>query len=306
MISLPHNGNIAKILSVIMAFALWLYVMNEQNPPITLPYTVNLQVQGLPDNILLLSAPEAVRVKVRGTRSVVTEVSGKDIKAFVDMRGAQKGEYSKKPQIVLPNDMQLVEVMPEVVLVRTDDAVKRSMPVDVRYSGQLPVELHVASMTVVPRSARISGAESIVSRVARVDTLFNLDHKTAGAIKADTPLLAVDHENKPVEKVIIDPSYVSLAIDIVEKENAVPLPVKIFTSGSLSAGYNVGSITSNPTQIMLSGAYSLVGAVKEISTEEISLDGLKRDTVRKVRLRVPQGLIAEPDVVDVLIKVGKN
>ncbi len=306
MIGLPHNGTIAKIISLIMAFALWLYVMNEQNPAINLTYSVVLEAQNLPGNLVLTEAPSNVRVKIRGPRAVISNIAAKDIKAFIDMQGAGRGEYSRKVHISVPNEAQLAEVSPETVTVRTDNLLKRTLPVDIKNIGQLPQELQIVSIAPSPNSARVSGAEGIVNKVVRLEALFSLDQKAKGEVKADVPLAALDQNGVRVEGVLIEPNNVTVTAHFIEKIVSNNVPVKVTFTGSLPAGYKLSGMLSNPPQAALKGSQELMAAIKEVSTEEVSLDGVVKDTVRKVRLQVPPGIAASPDVVEVLLKVVKE
>ena len=71
---LPMRNWVAKILALILAFILWIYVMNEQNPPVEATFSVPLEVQNLADPLILQDAPDYIRIKVKGPRSIVAGI----------------------------------------------------------------------------------------------------------------------------------------------------------------------------------------------------------------------------------------
>lgn len=93
MLSSKHptrNSWLARIMCVIVASILWVYVMNEQNPITTRSFTVPLQTVHLQDDMLVKDLPETVNVRVSGTRSQIAALRTADVKAFIDLRGPAK------------------------------------------------------------------------------------------------------------------------------------------------------------------------------------------------------------------------
>ena len=85
-----------KILSIIAAVVMWLYVMNEQNPQITtMIRDVPVKLLNLDDSkFALIQDPSEfkVNVKVKGRRSLVADLKPNDINAEVNMRGRMEGD----------------------------------------------------------------------------------------------------------------------------------------------------------------------------------------------------------------------
>ena len=68
---LPKKNLTAKIIALIMAIILWVYVMNEQNPPVETSMDTPLEVRNLSTSVIAVDIPETVRVKVRGPRTLI-------------------------------------------------------------------------------------------------------------------------------------------------------------------------------------------------------------------------------------------
>ena len=303
---IPQNNNVIKVISVIVACFLWLYVMNEQNPSINYTYTVPLEKRNLSNNFVALDAPSTVRVKIKGPRNSFADISVRDIKAYVDLSDAEKGTLAKSVLASVPGNVQIVEVLPETVSVSIDSFASKSVPVTIRMSGTMPEFMEVSKTKLDQTHVLVYGPASYVSNVAKIDGIFNVDVSMRGEVATDLQLVAVDKAAHQVDRVTIEPSVVRLDASFTEKTIKKVVPVKLNTVGVLSSGVSLVSITVTPQTVEVSGKASLINTINEITLTEINIEGLQRDSIRKVPLRLPEGVMASPALVDVNIKVSTN
>ena len=70
---------IPRIVTLIVACGLWLYVMSEQNQVIERDFVVKLQQRNVAENMVVLNAPDNIKVKVSGQRSLLGGVTEKEV-----------------------------------------------------------------------------------------------------------------------------------------------------------------------------------------------------------------------------------
>ena len=58
-----RENMLARVIAFLIACALWMYVMNEQNPLVERNYVVNLELRNVPEGMIVLNTPDKVRVK---------------------------------------------------------------------------------------------------------------------------------------------------------------------------------------------------------------------------------------------------
>ena len=75
----------ARIICLLVACGLWVYVMTDQNPIMERNVEVRLQQMNLPNNMMVFNAPNKVMVKVRGTRTKVSDNLENKIGAAINM-----------------------------------------------------------------------------------------------------------------------------------------------------------------------------------------------------------------------------
>ena len=109
-----HEWWLPKIFCLIAACALWVYVMNEQNPMVENTYTVPVEVRNLDRSLVATNVPHKVKAKIRMPRSDMVYMRSDNIKAYVDLSGLTDGDFpNTKIHISVPGDESVISVTPE-------------------------------------------------------------------------------------------------------------------------------------------------------------------------------------------------
>lgn len=302
---IPGKNMTAKVLSVILASILWIYVMNEQNPPVESTLTVPLEARNMAEGLMLVDAPESVRVKVRGPRSIVAGALPKDLKAYVDVRGLREGRHNTKVYAQTPTSLELIEVTPDKLTVRIDTALQRQLPIEIRLAGNSAVGAVIAKATSSAVNVSLEGPKSLVETVDKVVAVIDLTGKNAD-FTASVPLLALNREGKEVEGVAISPDKVNVSINLVRGANKKIVDIKPTVFGDLPPGVSLKRITTDPEKIEVSGDPETLLKLDFVYTEPINLSDISKDTVKEVKLQLRDGLIAVHGTVTVRIAVDTS
>ena len=161
MIRGPGKNIIAQIIALVLAIVLWIYVTNEQNPAVEESLTVPMEVRNVASPLVGVDIPDSVKVKVRGSRSVIAGLRGEDIKAYIDLKGMTEGRSAAKVYVQIPVNLELVEVIPDKVHIRLENIVSRTLPVEIRLNGIAPPGIAVAKITASLEKVTVQGSKSI-------------------------------------------------------------------------------------------------------------------------------------------------
>jgi YbbR domain-containing protein len=304
MSGLPSKNLAAKILCMIMAIVLWMYVMNEQNPPLEASFTIPLEVKNLASNYTLIDAPETVRVKVRGVRNVIAVISASDIAAYIDLKGVGDGRQQVKITAVVPPSVELVEVNPDKALLRIDVTTSRQLPVEVRYTGALAEGAAVGKVTLTPDTVTVDGPKSLLDLIDKVIVQVNMSNRNAD-FAGSYNVLILNKEDKEVEGLSVTPLQVNVAAQILAT-NKKTVEVKPAFNGALPAGMIIKQLTVDPPKVELSGPKALLDTVDIAATEPIVVSGDTRQFNKQIKVFTKEGLTALPDTVTVKFTVGPN
>ena len=80
-----------KLMSLLIAFFLWIHVVNEQNPSTEATYKVKIETRNLGEGLIVDDYPNEVQVKVRAPRLSMSKINPGDVKAYIDLHGLRDG-----------------------------------------------------------------------------------------------------------------------------------------------------------------------------------------------------------------------
>ncbi|WP_028992437.1 CdaR family protein [Thermoanaerobacter thermocopriae] len=283
-----------KLLSLVLAFLLWLYVMGEENPEI--PYDINnvpvklinsdiLEKKGL---IILDEKNYTVNVKIRGRRSDVLNIAAQNISAFADLSRVNSKGTNVIPVTVegLPRNVSLVSINPPEIKVEIDKIEKTQMPVAIKIIGNVMEGYAMQSAVPTPGEVLVIGPESKVNLIKNVIAGVNVSYKK-GDIKISVPVVAVDREGKEVKGVTISPNLVEVYVS-VNKSIRVPVVPKIF--GKPMEGYMISLINVLPEYVYITGDEIVLNTIKSISTKQIDISGKNEPVTESVPFDLPDGV----------------
>ena len=299
-----HPNSIARIVSLIMACVLWIYVMNEQNPAIEMSYTVPIEQRNLGQKLIVTDSPDKAKVILKAPRTTLFNVTEKDLQAYVDLKGLDEGQYSLPVRVIAPQSIE-TKVQPEVVSIRLDDEVERRIPIEVNFIGNVATNITIGKTIVTPNEARILGANSRVATVSKVVAYLNLNQQTKD-IKQDIKLVALDANNIAITDVGIKPEVVNVTAKLLQTLALGNFPVKIATTGALPEGTAISSITSTPERVNITAKPEILAQINEIRTVPIDLSTITADTTLKVKLAPIENVELSVQEIDIKITLKKQ
>jgi len=292
----------AKILALILAVVLWLYVTNDQNPPVEVSLAVPLATRNVVSPLVVVDTPDSVRIKVRGSRSMIAGLQAQDVTAYLDMKGLAEGRHIAKVSVQVPLSLELLEVNPDKVQVRLDTVVSRKLPVEIRLSGTAATGTAVARVIANPEQVTIEGPRSTVDSADKVILPLDLAGKNADFSVGVFPTV-INREGKEVEGLTLHPEKIIISATLVRGLNQKAVEVKPIVYGELAVGTVLRSITVKPVKVEISGEPQVIEKVDFIYTEPINVAGINRDTVKEVKLQLKEGMLASQSTVSVQISV---
>ncbi len=293
-----------KILALILAVVLWLYVTNEQNPPVEASVSVPLEVRGVSDTLVAVDMPDAVRVKVRGPRSLTGVLTPQDLKAYIDLKGATEGRHAVRVYALVPSSLEFIEVQPDKLTVRVDSKASRTLPVEIRVTGTATAGTAVAKATLNPQQVTVSGPKATVDSVDRVILPLDLTGRSADFTAQLAPLL-VNRDGRAVEGVTVTPGRINVVANLARGLEKKTVDIKTIIYGDMAPGTFLKSVVTTPVKVELSGDAKELEKVDFVYTEPISVAGISRDSEKEVKLQIKEGLVASQAAVTVKISVGR-
>ena len=290
-----------KLLCLIAACALWVYVMNEQNPQVENTYTVPVETRNLDRSLVATNVPSTVKVKVRMSRSDMIYMRSDNIKAYVDLTGVTDGDYPNTPiHVSVPGDESVVSVTPKTFDLNVDTYAVKTLPANVQIFGTPETNFSVESKKVTPDTITIAGSSSMIAKADRAVVSVNIAGKEKSFTEFDSVNI-LDADGNTVTGLDIMPSLVKVAVKMKEATKLGNLPIRIDTKGEPAKGYKVGRITITPSVATITAPISFFSSNKTLDLDPIDVTGASSDIHQVVNVNVPSGgSVAVPKVTVVV------
>ena len=198
--------------------------------------------------------------------------------------------------------VEIVEVSPPVVTVVLEPETTKIIPVVPNRIGSPPLGYAVPSVDPSPGSVRVSGATSLVQLVETAVADINLTGVRVASVR-QVPLAARDARSAEIRGVRLEPPIADVRVNVVQQEVTQVISIQAAIQGSVADGYNLVGVGVDPPAIAVSGPVEIIQAISFVSTEAVDVGGLQKDLLRSARLRLPAGVQATRDTVNVRLRI---
>ncbi len=179
-----------KILAVVLALMLWFYVDAERIQSMNLD--VPVQYVNLPEGYTAENGVSTVRITVRGEEADLSGLRGTDFSAKVDLSQAEIGTKAYPIQVTAPNLAEHFTYRPSETRLTIDEVVQKSVPVELRTTGELPAGYELAGVRITPETVTVEGRSQALSDITYV-AIRTIDLSGVTATQEmEVPLLLAD------------------------------------------------------------------------------------------------------------------
>lgn len=311
-----------KILSIFVAFFVWLVVMNVSNPMVDDSKEVPLEIK---NEQVLTSAGRTYEISGKNTVTVRYEthtrdsyrVQASDFRAYIDLADLYDVTGSVQVNVEIVNNKSLIysaEARPGVVRVMTEELQSKPFDIQVREIGTEMEGYAISEVKLSPSKVTLEGPVSQVGLISRVGveidkTGLSADRKgTAKLVFYDANGNSLMDSGK-IDRIQVDSSEVEyqLTVDKVKE-----LPIEFEVTGSAAAGYQYVGVTSNVRSVKVNGSKDTLADLTKITipSAELDVSGATADKVVSVNLAsyLPAGVTlaeSESATIEVRLRVEK-
>ncbi|MGA3030125.1 MAG: CdaR family protein [Candidatus Limnocylindrales bacterium] len=283
-----------KIGAVVLAVILYVAMIALQSTQ-QWPGQIAIAVVNQPaDSYLTSTLPQVEGIKYIAASDV--PISQSSFRATVDLTGAKvsESEFTLVKVTLQVDDprVQIIDYQPQQIKITLDPIVHKQVNVQVD-TGAVPSGLQPGTPNLSANSVDVSGAASIVRRVAYVQAQVRIDASGLD-VNQEVDLVARDSTGAQVDKVTISPRTVHVQMLVGSQVRSETVPVDPITSGTPAAGYVITSVDITPPVVSVRGQADALALLKgKASTKPISIAGATGDVSVKVNLDLPTGVTSD-------------
>lgn len=276
------NKILTAVLSLVIAFGLWVYVISVVSPdseitvndiPVVLQGENILHERGL---MVISNETPTIDLRLAGNRSDLTKLDKSNITVTVDVTkvdesGILEARYSVAFPGDIPNNAISIQSQePDNVKLVVQERITKEVPVSVVISGSVPEGFEQDKETVDYPAIPIIGPKSVVDQITQAVVQVDLhDQKTT--LQETLPVVLCDAEGSGVDTTLLkyDITEVTVTVPIVRVKE---IPVLVNVIPGAGATEENTSIEINPSTIKVSGNESLLENLESVTlVEEIDL-----------------------------------
>ena len=286
-----------KVICLIIAFFVWVYVMIDIDPVDTRELSsveVNItNIEELNNQSLILSPNQKLEagVKLKGKRSIIAKKIKDGIILQTTIDNAKIGENISKITVNSDNSDISYSITPSSLSLNIEEYISKSEKIQVYSVGQLAENTVIDSLHLSKDKVTISGPKSLIDKLVKVEAKW-------------VKLNFLDINGNEISGLFSDSSDILVTVS-VKKEKSVPIYADIQND---KANYNMGllNLTVSPQEIKIKGTESDIEKIDKISTKPISLTKILQDHSIKVEPNLPTNIKSNVKSVTVSSEVTTN
>lgn len=297
---LDWQNNSLRLLAIFLAFVMWIYVSNEQNPVREKILNVPLEHTGPAENYIITGGlPENVTIRVQGDRNELANLVPADCRAVVNIPEGKTGDLVLPVQVSSPAKLRVAQVNPAEVTVGVDRMVERQINVAVSLKGT-PAEGYSALAPICyPDAVTVRGPSLVINDIRQVSAVADIQN-VARDVVLTVPV------NAGPSNVTLSPVAVQVVVPIVNTVASKKVAVAPQIAGSAAAGFAVKESAGDPAEVQIFGPAEVINKISEILTEPVDIQGADQNVTKEVGLLTPAGVTTvQPVRVKVVVEISK-
>ena len=161
-----------KLISLLLAVGLWFVVARD--PIAEVEIRVPIEFRSLPENLEIDSASfTQAQIRVRGPERVIHRLEATDVRAEINLATVRPGQRTfdlTARQVRVPQDLEVVQIIPSQFQLSFDIRTTRTVEVRARVTGTFAGGMRVAQVIADPSNIMITGPRRRVEAVESATT----------------------------------------------------------------------------------------------------------------------------------------
>jgi YbbR domain-containing protein len=243
-----------KILAVISAIILWLFVVGTENTVSLFPQELDIELVNIDENVGISDTLPKVKIYIKADKEMIKNLTVKDFTAQIDLEDLTAGEYTLPVNVLSKNpQVSVIRAEPKEVRIKLSPRIEKEVDILTSYAGNPAVKYKVQSLKAEPDKVRITATQSVLDKIKNVEAKFVLDGAETETIEQKVTLTIPEKFNVPHETISINPSQVMVEAIIVPDIKEKEVPVKVTFNGTTDEEGWRQKVTLNPAKVKITG-----------------------------------------------------
>lgn len=309
------NKLLAVLLSAVVAFGLWMYVVTVVSPesektyyeiPVVLQNKNILSERGL----MIVSDDPKVTLVLKSDRTILNDLNEANINVITNVANIEKpGTHNLTYEISYPgnipgNEISVQSSSTDLITLKVENKIRKIIPVEIDYGSTAVPEGYVADVKNVEldhTSVEVSGPESVMDQIEKAVIKVDLSNQTS-LLVGEYQYTLCNAAGEPVNaaKVTTNVEKVSLILKI-QRVKEIALKLDIIDGGGATT--ENCTITMDTKQIQISGSDALLEDLNELVVGTVNLGEIMEDKTMTFPIELPEGVTNQTGVEQVTVDI---
>ncbi len=284
------NKTTTLLLSIVIAFGMWLYVITVENPnQVNTYYNVPVVLEGesvLTDRGLMLTSDSEIKVRLdlKSNRTNLNNINSENITLKADLTDIYSaGEHQLSYTIDYPgnvssSDVKVVNKQPDTIKVTVSERERKEIPVVVNFVGKVKENfiMDPAQMTLDNETVTVEGPKEVVDQIHHAAVVVDCTNCTE-TISENYRFILQDEDNQAVDAALIKTSIEQIRVEVpIAATKRITLKLNVNAGGG--ATEENSSIELDPGYIDVSGSDTALQKLDELVVGTINLADIANAT----------------------------
>jgi YbbR domain-containing protein len=265
------NNLSIKLLSVLAALLLWVFVVGVENYVFALPIEQTVKVNNLGQNVSVANEINKVKIKYKTADSSSPVPTAAEFELYVDAGNLNEGQHllpinflSKNPKITI------VAVEPANLELLLEANSSKEIPVKNQVNGLPAKDYELKEIKLDVSKIKVSGASSVVNKLTDLNLKINLDGSENADFSRKIALEAPAEWNLKGKTINFEPATVQADIKI-RKKPAAEIEIPVINNGDNTENDNDTDVkvTRKTVMAQINAGGENVSSVKEILPQNL-------------------------------------
>ena len=260
------------IFAIIMAIALWAYVLGEVDPmrtitlrniPIRLINQAALESEGL---VITELDYDTISVTFSAKRSIANKIGSDDFHVTATLSEITKGDNVVQLMLSKPSNITVENMSPEYINVKTEQMISSEKDISVVLVNETEDDTEPKIINLSDDKVKVSGAMSKVSQIDKIAASLDVSRMGDEPKTISVELKPIDKSGREVTDIEMEFSNVSITA-VMETTKTVPLEVPVTGQDSGSVNREIDT----PSEVTIKGTDTVLDTIESVICTPVDL-----------------------------------
>ncbi len=185
----------SKIICILLALILWVFVSSNQSLLGKFPNQIPIKISNISQNHEAFLDQDSVQIYLMAESAIWNSLKTESFTATVDANGLAEGTYELEVKVVSSvSGVQITRIEPSKVFVTIEKVESKKIPVNAKVDGDPGDGMTIGQVEIIPQEIEVTGPSSYLEMVSEAQIEIRLNGEST-SFERNCDIFLVDEKN---------------------------------------------------------------------------------------------------------------